>query len=327
MRPTRPLVTFLKICIALIVVCTVIGMSPKARLSVVWAAGRGEGCSFRDTLNSHELLLAEDRIANEIGAASHPIQEDPAGFELMQTPRGLFWTVKNDKFLRFTLAEQDLQIYGTEGGVQPGDVVLDCGANVGTFTRTALARGARLVVAIEPTPSTVESLRRNFASEIAAGRVIVYPKGVWDRVDTLDLAVGSDGNTTGNSFVFGRDLTTKVKVPLTTIDLLVAELNLPKVDFIKMDIEGARNKRSVGPRIPSKSIIRAWRSPPNTFPRILKRFPRWWTRFGAAIRPRLPVARTIFSAPAGSNLVPGALATSSRRSMMKQVTAIGVSLR
>jgi FkbM family methyltransferase len=242
MRPIRPLVTFLKICIALIVVCTVIGMWPKARLSVVWAAGRGEGCSFRDTLNSHELLLAEDRIANEIGAASHPIQEDPAGFELMQTPRGLFWTVKNDKFLRFTLAEQDLQIYGTEGGVQPGDVVLDCGANVGTFTRTALARGARLVVAIEPTPSTVESLRRNFASEIAAGRVIVYPKGVWDRVDTLDLAVGSDGNTTGNSFVFGRDLTTKVKVPLTTIDLLVAELNLPRVDFIKMDIEGAEKQ-------------------------------------------------------------------------------------
>jgi FkbM family methyltransferase len=242
MSPIRPLVTFLKICIALIVVCTVIGMWPKARLSVVWAAGRGEGCSFRDTLNSHELLLAEDRIANEIGAASHPIQEDPAGFELMQTPRGLFWTVKNDKFLRFTLAEQDLQIYGTEGGVQPGDVVLDCGANVGTFTRTALARGARLVVAIEPTPSTVESLRRNFAPEIAAGRVIVYPKGVWDRVDTLELAVGSDGNTTGNSFVFGRDLTTKVKVPLTTIDLLVAELNLPRVDFIKMDIEGAEKQ-------------------------------------------------------------------------------------
>ena len=30
-----------------------------------------------------------------------------------------------------------------------------------------------------------------------------------------------------------------VLVPLTTIDKLVAELKLPRVDFIKMDIEGA----------------------------------------------------------------------------------------
>jgi len=31
----------------------------------------------------------------------------------------------------------------------------------------------------------------------------------------------------------------KIKVPLTTIDLLVEELHLPRVDFIKMDIEGS----------------------------------------------------------------------------------------
>jgi UDP-3-O-acyl-N-acetylglucosamine deacetylase len=31
----------------------------------------------------------------------------------------------------------------------------------------------------------------------------------------------------------------QVKVPLTTIDKIVAELKLPRVDFIKMDVEGA----------------------------------------------------------------------------------------
>lgn len=216
---------------------------PKARLSVVWAAGRGEGCSFQDTVNSHELLMNMDRIAKEIGAASHVVQRDPAGFELVETPKGRFWTVNHDRFLRYTLAEQELDIYGTErSGVQPGDVVLDCGANVGVFTRTALARGARLVVSIEPAPATVECLRRNYELEIAQKRVIVVPKGVWDRVDTLELALGSDGNTTGNSFVFGRNLNRKVKVPLTTIDLLVEELHLPRVDFIKMDIEGAEKQ-------------------------------------------------------------------------------------
>jgi FkbM family methyltransferase len=228
---------------ALLMVLAAATVSPKARLTVVWAAGRGEGCSFQDTVNSHDLLLNMDKIGRQIKAASRVIQRDPAGFELVETPAGRFWTVKNDRFLSDTLAEEKLEIYGSqERGVQPGDVVLDCGANVGVFTRTALSRGARLVVAIEPAPATVECLRRNYAREIAEGRVIVCPKGVWDHVDTLELALGTDGNTTGDSFVFGRNLNNKVKVPLTTIDLLFDELHLPRVDFIKMDIEGAEKQ-------------------------------------------------------------------------------------
>jgi UDP-3-O-acyl-N-acetylglucosamine deacetylase len=39
---------------------------------------------------------------------------------------------------------------------------------------------------------------------------------------------------------------TGVKVPLTTVDKLVQELQLDKVDFIKMDIEGAEVKALQG---------------------------------------------------------------------------------
>ena len=242
--PAQPWLAIIKVLMAaLAVVILATAIWPKARLSVVWAAGRSEGCSFEDTINSHDLLLRMDRVAREIGAASHVIQRDPAGLDLVETPKGRFWTVAGDRFLHHTLAEQDLEIYGRQAsGVQPGDVVLDCGANVGVFTRTALSRGARLVVAIEPAPATVECLRRNFEKEISQGRVIVAPKGVWDRVDTLELALAGNGNTVGNSFVFGRDQNRKVKVPLTTIDLLAAELRLPRVDFIKMDIEGAERQ-------------------------------------------------------------------------------------
>ena len=34
----------------------------------------------------------------------------------------------------------------------PGDTVLDCGANVGVYTKYALERGAAEVIAIEPAP-------------------------------------------------------------------------------------------------------------------------------------------------------------------------------
>ena len=213
---------------------------PQARLAMVWAAGRCQGCSFQDAVASHALLVNMAKAGEDIGKASKVIQTDPQGFELVETPMGRYWTVRNDKFLKFTLGEEQMEIYDSgEVAVKPGDVVLDCGANVGVFTRTALNRGAKLVVSIEPAPATVECLRRNFAKEIAEGRVVVVPKGVWDHPDVLELAQGDDGNTTGDSFVLGRGMRNKVKVPLTTIDILAGELKLPRVDFIKMDIEGS----------------------------------------------------------------------------------------
>lgn len=216
---------------------------PPARLAIVWAAGRCQGCSFRDAVDSHALLVNMARAGEEIGAASKVVQTDPKGFELVETPMGRYWTVPHDRFLKFTLGEEKMEIYGAdEVAVKAGDVVLDCGANVGVFTRMALERGAGLVVSIEPAPNTVECLRRNFEKEIAAGRVIVVPKGVWSHSDVLELAQGGDGNTTGDSFVLGQNQANKVKVPLTTIDILAVELKLPRVDFVKMDIEGAEKE-------------------------------------------------------------------------------------
>jgi len=75
--------------------------------------------------------------------------------------------------------------------VKPGDIVLDCGAHVGVFTDIALRRGASKVVSIEPDPTNLECLRRNFPSEIASGRVIIVPKGVWNRDQIITLYIGA----------------------------------------------------------------------------------------------------------------------------------------
>ena len=83
-----------------------------------------------------------------------------------------------------------------------------------------------MVVAIEPEPNNVESLRRTYAREIADGRVIVYPKGVWDKDDVLSMMVYP--NSALDTFVMServetRDKPVEVKLPLTTIDNLVTE--------------------------------------------------------------------------------------------------------
>jgi hypothetical protein len=84
------------------------------------------------------------------------------------------------------------------------------------------------------------------ADEIAAGRVIVYPKGVWDKEEILPMQIDPN-NSAADSFIIHREGGTEIRgIPLTTIDKLVAELNLERVDFIKMDIEAAEPKALIG---------------------------------------------------------------------------------
>jgi FkbM family methyltransferase len=151
--------------------------------------------------------------------------------------------------LPFNLAEQEMRIYGTgPQAVGKGDIVLDCGANVGVFTREALNAGAGKVIAIEPAPENIEVLRRNFKDEIEAGRVVVYPKGVWDKDDVLTLRIDPHNSAADTLVIDRKEATDGVKVPLTTIDKLVAELKLDRVSYIKMDIEGAEPNALRGAR-------------------------------------------------------------------------------
>lgn len=249
------------------------------RLAWMVATGKSPHCPLRQALGStahHRLLTeAKDRIL----AASRRLQEDPAGFVLWETPKGRFWITRgNDYFLPFHLAEQARDIYSAPGiAVRPGDVVLDCGANVGVYARHALEAGARLVVAIEPAPATLECLRRNLAAEIASGQVIVYPKGVWDKDDQLTLYV-DPANTAAASFLHADPKFQQVQqVPLTTVDKLVAELGLERVDFIKMDIEGAepnalRGARHTLARFHPRLAISSYHAPdhPATIPAVIR---------------------------------------------------------
>lgn len=232
------------------VVAGAVAYYPPAKVVGLVVAGRAEVCSLADGLAAPGHLARQIAEKDRILAASRRVETDAAGFELWDTPDGRYWIPKGSHYvLPFNLAEQAREIYSTaEVRVEPGDVVLDCGANVGVFTRAALKKGAAKVVAIEPAPENIECLRRNFAPEIAAGRVVVYPKGVWNQDDLLTLHVDPH-NSAADSFVIQRAGSHEVvKLPLTTIDKLVAELQLDKVSFIKMDIEGAEVRALGGGR-------------------------------------------------------------------------------
>jgi len=237
---------FLSICL----IASGLTILPQGRLAFLVVTGRSPECPWRNAMGSLDHEAALTATKDEILRLSYMVKSDPGGYSLWQTPSGPFWIPRGSEyFLPFNLAEQVRQIYGTgDQAVRSGDIVLDCGANVGVYTRYALEAGAKLVVAIEPAPENLECLRRNFQSEVSSGRVIIYPKGVWDKDDVLTLQVDPN-NPAADSFVIRREGGREVaQIPLTSIDKLASELQLPKVDYIKMDIEGAEQRAITGAR-------------------------------------------------------------------------------
>ena len=118
--------------------------------------------------------------------------------------------------------------------VRAGDIVLDAGGHLGESTLRALELGAARVVTFEPNPDNARALRKNLALPIADGRVIVIEKGVYDRVGMLTFDQGAD--SASGEFEEGSG---NNALPITTINRVVADLQLARVDFIKMDIEGS----------------------------------------------------------------------------------------
>ena len=240
----------LYVIFAVAIVAALVFFYPPARLLAFVVVGRSPDCPLANALKADENLQLEKRYNDEIIKASKLIETDPAGYQLWDTPAGRFWIPTGSRWvLPFNLAEQRRRIYGNDRqSARAGDVVLDCGANVGVTVRVWLAAGAKKVVAIEPAPENIEVLHRNFKDEIAAGRVIVYPKGVWNKEEFLPMQIDPN-NSAADSFILHREGGKEISgIPLTTIDKLVAQLQLARVDFIKMDIEAAEPKAIIGGR-------------------------------------------------------------------------------
>ncbi|HYM11581.1 MAG TPA: FkbM family methyltransferase [Bryobacterales bacterium] len=186
------------------------------------------------------------RLNEERGIVGHEsrLLRTDGPYQLWETPHAQYWIPRgNENALHMIVAQQMVGLYDVAGsGARKGDVVLDCGAHVGIYTREVLKRGARKVIAIEPAPANVECFRRNFPQELASGRVVLLAAGVWDRDDALPL-YENPANTSGDAFVAPDPHQRQVgQIPLTTIDEIVARLNLERVDVIKMDIKGATER-------------------------------------------------------------------------------------
>src|SRR5215471_6652165 len=146
--------------------------------------------------------------------------------------------------------------------VAPGDLVFDLGAHVGNRVASFRRLGAR-VVAIEPQPQLVNVLRVFYGRDHA---VAIEPVAVGSAGGEIDLKVNVDNptvSTASEDFVRaaagargweGQAWTRTIRVPVTTLDALIARHGSPA--FIKIDVEGFEAEALAGltRRVPALSF-------------------------------------------------------------------------
>jgi FkbM family methyltransferase len=122
--------------------------------------------------------------------------------------------------------------------VKPGMIVADVGANFGYYTvqLSRLVGSTGLVHAFEPSTAfrqrLLDHLKRNRCSNVTVSEF-----GLSDRTETLQLYVGADTATLHWCDDRKRPVSEET-VPLMTLDEYAEEVNLPHLDFIKVDIDG-----------------------------------------------------------------------------------------
>ncbi|KQS74394.1 methyltransferase FkbM [Rhizobium sp. Leaf384] len=128
--------------------------------------------------------------------------------------------------------------------IEPGDLVFDIGAHVGSRTRALLAAGAR-VVAVEPQPIFADFLQTHFLPRLEGLERVAVGR----RAGEIDLRISSRHPTVTS---ISPDFVAKAKtahgfeaviwdqtirVPMVTLDGLIARYGRPA--FCKIDVEGA----------------------------------------------------------------------------------------
>ena len=200
-----------------------------------FSRNRDFDCSLRDLLSkvlrSTCTTLAKPHIAKIMDVGEYKI------IYLRNIKHPLYWPKDIPLYNLYmviteSLCENDWHYYEVpETRVMPGDVVLDCGAAEGLFSLKMLEHAECIV--IEPSPMFIASLTKTFNGK---DNVRIIPDALSSQTGQAYLCAGALNsvltNATKDSIPEGA-----IKINTTTIDQLVEDLGLAKVDYIKGDLE------------------------------------------------------------------------------------------
>jgi FkbM family methyltransferase len=138
--------------------------------------------------------------------------------------------------------------------VKADDVIIDAGANCGHlsifFSKVVGPIGQ--VFAFEPDKFNIERITKNKnLNPDLPNNIVIEEVLLWDKNELIDFY---EAGTVGSSAVWKPDNEHCVKKQAVTIDSWVVNNNINKLDFIKMDIEGAEIEALDGCRATIKTL-------------------------------------------------------------------------
>jgi FkbM family methyltransferase len=124
--------------------------------------------------------------------------------------------------------------------IAKGDTVLDIGANFGVFTKlfSELVGPQGSVISFEPIPQTFRTLAAG-VKRYHLDNVRVFNKALSDIVGTVQMFVPQYADAPGDNLYEASIVSNSQSQNTLTIDSVsIDSLQLPRVDFMKIDVEG-----------------------------------------------------------------------------------------
>lgn len=186
-------------------------------------------------IGSHSFKIAKYDIAisSEFGSEAVPMSH------LKRCNKGSYKQITQSLYMR----DAELWGYLKYHKLQLGDIVIDAGAYWGDTTLPFAKMVGRegKVIALEPIPRLFKLLEENISLN-DLGNVIVLEEALFDTVGAQKFKL------TDNWYQVDEPGERVYQLKTTTLDEIVKRFNLSRVDFIKMDIEGAEIEAIKGAR-------------------------------------------------------------------------------
>ncbi len=123
--------------------------------------------------------------------------------------------------------------------VRESDICVDIGANVGFYTVCLAKRASRGAVhSFEPVPLNYHVLAVNVLAN-SLSNVVMNNYAVGDTNGEVDFCIAQDGSYSSLVNTGRRAITGTAKTRIVKLDSYCCEWNLPRIDILKVDVEGA----------------------------------------------------------------------------------------
>ncbi len=155
------------------------------------------------------------------------------------------WKIFTNTPLYFIV--KDVNRYERFYKVNQGDIIIDAGANEGILSLiySKKVKAAGRVFAFEPDTMNINTFNVNLGLNENTSNIYLVNKGLWNKTEIIEFY---EAGTVGSSVFHQDKKSIKKNISAISIDDFVASEKLKKLNFVKMDIEGAEIKALEGAR-------------------------------------------------------------------------------